>query len=282
MRVLTELEENVGRYYDEVIFDAEIARLHDRFPIEFAITARHLRRWIPDNSVVVEIGVGGGRYSEMLAARGCRLHLVDVSEKLLDAACERLRNHGLDSQIVGVERASATNLDFLSDSAIDSALTLGPLYHLLTLEERRKAVIETARVLKPDGVIMAAAINRLCYIRDLFRDSPEKILSRLDFIREFLREGNLNPDISPPIGLAHLTSVDEFRDMFVDNFEEQALVAIESFSSPWQIKLNDLTEAEAEAWLDLIDQTGTLPEAFGIADHYLYVGMKNQRLDVDS
>ncbi|MGH9934944.1 MAG: hypothetical protein ACREAM_01790 [Blastocatellia bacterium] len=36
--------------------------------------------------------------------------------------------------------------------------------------------------------------------------------------------------------------------------------------------MNELSEAEAEAWLDLIEQTGTMPEAFGLADHYLYVG----------
>jgi len=71
-----------------------------------------------------------------------------------------------------------------------------------------------------------------------------------------------------------LTAVDEFRNLFADDFDELTLVAVESFSSPWQGKLNELSEAEAEAWLDLIEQTGTLPEAFGLADHYLYVGRK--------
>jgi len=72
MKELNEQEESVGRYYDEVIFDAEIARLKTLFPVEYAITARHLRRWIADGASVAEIGVGGGEYSELLAARGCR------------------------------------------------------------------------------------------------------------------------------------------------------------------------------------------------------------------
>jgi len=58
MRELTEQEEDVGRYYDEVIHDAEIARLQDQFPVEYAIAARHLPRRIPDNATVAEIGVG--------------------------------------------------------------------------------------------------------------------------------------------------------------------------------------------------------------------------------
>jgi 2-polyprenyl-3-methyl-5-hydroxy-6-metoxy-1,4-benzoquinol methylase len=274
MSELTEQEESVGRYYDEVIFDAEITRLKELFPVEYAVTARHLRRWIPDGATVAEIGVGGGLYSELLARRGCRLRLVDVSEKLLDAATERLRAAGLESQIIGVDRASATDLDCLRDVAFDAVLMLGPLYHLLTLDDRRRAVREAARVLKPAGVLMAAGINRLDYLRDLFREAPQKILLRRDFIGRFLRDGNLNPEIAPPIGHAHLTTVEEFRRLFAEDFEELTLVAVESFSSPWQAKLNELSEAEAEVWLDLIEQTGTAPEAFGLADHYLYVGNK--------
>ncbi|MGH9765942.1 MAG: hypothetical protein ACREAB_00795 [Blastocatellia bacterium] len=42
--------------------------------------------------------------------------------------------------------------------------------------------------------------------------------------------------------------------------------------------MNELPEAEAEVWLDLIELTGmVMPEAFGLADHYLYIGAKAPR-----
>ncbi|MGH9836258.1 MAG: class I SAM-dependent methyltransferase [Blastocatellia bacterium] len=276
MSKLTEREEEIGRYYDEVIFESEVTRLETMFPVEYAITARHLERWIPEGSTVAEVGVGGGLYSELLAKRGCRLHLVDVSEKLLDAATERLRAGGFDSQIISVDHASATNLDCLPAAAFDAVLMLGPLYHLLALAGRRRAVEEAARVLKAGGVLIAAGINRLDYLRDLFREAPQKVLMRRDFIQQYLRDGNLNPEIAPPIGHSHTTTVEEFRALFAEDFEELTLVAIESFASPWQSALNELPKAEAEAWLDLIEQTGTMPEAFGLADHFLYVGSPNQ------
>lgn len=128
--------------------------------------------------------------------------------------------------------------------------------------------------MKPGGVLLAAGINRLDYLRDLFCEAPNKILMRRDFIRQYLRDGNLDPEIAPPIGHSHTTTVGEFRELFVDDFEELTLVAVESFASPWQNILNDLPKDEAEAWLDLIEQTGTMPEAFGLADHYLYVGKR--------
>lgn len=276
MSVLSELEENVGRYYDEAIFDAEVTRLKDFFPVEYAITVRHLRRWIRDATTVIEVGVGGGLYSEMLARQGHQLCLVDVSAKLLDAAVERLRACGLEKQIVRVERASATNLDCFQDNTFGAVLMLGPLYHLLTPDERGRAVSEAERVLKPSGILFASGINRLAYLRDLFRESPEKILARRDFIGQFLRDGNITPEIAPPIGHAHLTTVDEFRSLFADAFKEITLVGVEAFSSPWQVKLNELSEAQAEAWLELIERAETLmPDALGMADHFLYVGEKN-------
>jgi len=276
MSELSEHEENIGRYYDEVIFDAEVTRLKDVFPVEYAITARHLRRWIRDATTVIEIGVGGGLYSEMLARQGHQLCLVDVSAKLLDAAVERLRACGLEKRIVRVERASATNLDCFQDNAFDAVLMLGPLYHLLTPDERVRAVGEAERVLKASGIMFASGINRLAYLRDLFRESPEKILARRDFIEQFLRDGNLTPEIAPPIGHAHLTTVDEFRELFAGAFKELALVGVEAFSSPWQVKLNELSAAQAEAWLDLIERAETLmPDALGMADHFLYVGEKS-------
>jgi len=136
---LSEREENVGRYYEDVIFDAEVRRLEEFFPVEYAITARHLRR-LRDATTVIEVGVGGGLYSVMLARQGHQLCLVDVSANLLDAAVERLRACGLEKQIISVEQISAADLCCFQDGAFGAALMLGPFYHLLMLDERRRAV----------------------------------------------------------------------------------------------------------------------------------------------
>jgi hypothetical protein len=113
-------------------------------------------------------------------------------------------------------------------------------------------VAEAARILKPGGVLFAAGINRLSYLRD----------------------GNLDPEHAPPIGFAHLSPYAEFRALFADEYEELALTGVESFSTSWQGALNDLPPAEAEAWLDLIERTGQTAEGLGVSDHFLYVGRK--------
>jgi hypothetical protein len=119
------------------------------------------------------------------------------------------------------------------------------------LEQRGAAVREAAWVLKQQGFLFAAGINRLTYLRGLFRESPAEVLSRVAFYPQFLRDGNVTPDQAPPIGHAQLTTVDEFQDLFAGQFEEVALLGVESFAGPWQQALTSLPRAEAKAWLDL-------------------------------
>ncbi|MCI0391763.1 MAG: class I SAM-dependent methyltransferase [Acidobacteria bacterium] len=270
---MSEKEEQVGQHYDDAIFEYEVMR--SKFcPVEFEITARQLERRIPDRAIVAEIGVGGGFYSELLARRGCFLHLVDVSARLLDTAWSKLRVNGFQDQIIGIDRASATNLDCLQTSKFDAMLMLGPLYHLCQLDERQRAVSEAARALKPGGLLFAAGINRLAYLRDLFRESPREVLARREFHEQYLSNGNLDPRHAPPIGFAHLTTIAEFRALFANEFEEMGLLGIESFVSVWQKSLIELQEEESSAWMDLIDQTATMPEALGMSDHFLFIGRK--------
>jgi len=254
----------VGRYYDDVIFEAEVTRLRDQFPLELAATSRYIERYVPAGSTVAEVGVGGGLYSELLARRGCRLRLVDVSRKLLDSVRARLPE-------AAAHYASATNLP-LEDASCDAVLMLGPLYHLTRVEDRLQAVSEATRVLKLGGLLLAAGINRFTYLRDLFREAAQLVLEPADFHAQYLRDGVLNPGVAPPIGHAHLTTRAEFHDLFAHQFEEIKLVAVESFAGPWQARFRKFPPGVAEAWLELIEQTAETPEAFGLTDHLLYIG----------
>jgi SAM-dependent methyltransferase len=198
-----------------------------------------------------------------------------VSARLLEAAAERLRAAGLGEAIAGASRESATRLESLATGAFDAVLLLGPLYHLCDADARRLAVAETARILKPGGWLFAAGINRLSYLRDLLRESPERVCGRQAFHQQYLRDGNLDPEHAAPIGFAHLTTVAEFRALFAHSFEEVALAGVESFSTAWQTRLNDLPPEQVGAWLDLIEATGQSAEGLGLSDHYLYVGRRN-------
>ena len=274
MGQFSEEESSVGRYYDGPIYEGEVVRLTQDCPVEFAITCRWLGRLATSGMVAAEIGVGGAHYTEFLARKGCRLHLVDVSERLLESAVRRLRAAGLERQVAAVHHESGARLTSLESPSFDLVVLLGPLYHLRSLEDRRRCVRESARILRPGGTLLAAGINRLSYLRDLFREQPLQASQRRAFHDEYVCDGNLDPEHAPPIGYAHLTTIAEFRALFEGLFEEKALVGAETFTTAWQKKFIDLPPAEAEAWLDLVEQTGSTPEGLAQSDHFLFVGCK--------
>ena len=139
------------------------------------------------------------------------------------------------------------------------------------MTERRLAVAEAARLLKPGGVVLAAGINRLAYLRDCLREWGTEVVARRDFHRQYLVDGNLDPEHAPPIGHAHLTSIDEFRAE-LNAFEELAFWGVESFSNTYQSSLLGLPDEAREVWLDLIEQTAGTTEGLGTSDHFLFVG----------
>jgi len=267
-------DQAVGRHYDATIFEYETERLRAHTPVEYALTLRYLERYIEPGAIVAEVGVGGGLYSEFLAKHGCWLHLIDVAQRLLEVAQERLRAANLDERILDVRCASATGISHVVTGGCDAVLLLGPLYHLRSLEDRQRALAEAARVLKTGGLLYAAGINRLAFLRDAFHPRPDYTSERRSFHLEFLRDGNLDPQHAPPLGYAHLTTSTELRPLFADAFTEIIFAGVESFTGTSQNLLAAVPEEDAAAWLDLVEQTGLTADGIGMSDHFLYIGRR--------
>jgi ubiquinone/menaquinone biosynthesis C-methylase UbiE len=126
----------------------------------------------PPPATICDIGGGAGAYAFWLASAGYQVHLLDASERLISVATERniSATHKLASVNVGDARAVP-----FPDCTADLVLLLGPLYHLVTETERAMALSEARRILKPGGLLFAAAISRWAsaldgLARDLFAD----------------------------------------------------------------------------------------------------------------
>jgi ubiquinone/menaquinone biosynthesis C-methylase UbiE len=126
--------------------------------LEFERTKRILSRYLPRKpATILDVGGGPGRYSFWLAKMGHRVHLVDVLPLHIRQAHElekRSENH-----LVSINLGDARSLDF-EDKSVDIVLLFGPLYHLVRKNERLKALSEARRVLKPGGLLFAAAVSR--------------------------------------------------------------------------------------------------------------------------
>lgn len=122
--------------------------------LEFARTQEIVHRHIPaPPRTVVDVGGGTGIYAEWLGELGYDVHLIDLTPGHIEVA--RTKRNRLASAEIGDARHLAW-----PDSSVDVVLLLGPLYHLTEQGDRERALREARRVLRPGGLLFAAAICR--------------------------------------------------------------------------------------------------------------------------
>ncbi len=123
-------------------------------PLEFARTQEIVGRYLGEGArTILDVGGGTGVYAEWLGELGHTAHLIDLVAGHVEMA--RARRQKIASAEVGDARCLAH-----ADASVDAVLLLGPLYHIVELPERVLALREARRVLRPGGLVFAAAICR--------------------------------------------------------------------------------------------------------------------------
>jgi len=159
--VAEHLPEEVRGYYEE---DREHERLAIAAgPLELARTQEIILRHLPPGGLrVLDVGGGSGVYAAWLAGLGHHVHLVDpVPLHVERAQAAAVAAEHSFTAAVGDSRS----LDH-EDTSFDAVLLLGPLYHLTAQADRVTALAEARRVLRPGGLVFAAAISRFASLLD--------------------------------------------------------------------------------------------------------------------
>src|SRR5262249_13757104 len=148
--------DEITRYYQEVAEEGRLAA--GPAQLEFARTKEVVLRHLPPPpATVLDVGGAAGAYALWLAERGYQVHLIHPVPRLVEEA--RRRSEAYPHRICTCQVGDARQLPF-KDGGADAVLLLGPLYHLTEAAERLRALREVYRVLRPGGVLFAAAISR--------------------------------------------------------------------------------------------------------------------------
>ena len=259
------------RYYER---GEEHARL-DRgaSALEFVRTKELVLRHLPEPPcVVADIGGGPGRYSLWLAELGYRVHHRDVVplhvEQMTAAAA------GVDAIDTALGDARTIDLD---DESVDAVLLLGPLYHLSRRDDRLAALAEARRIVRPGGMIFAAAISRWAprlhsvLAEGLFRVLPELV----DHLPDADRTGDLRPLFEGSFnGYTHRPRrlASEVRAAGLDAVDLVNIEGPAALLPDIDVRLGDAVERAVV--LDTARAVERVPELLGVGPHLLAVGRR--------
>lgn len=162
-KTLTKLEEYYNKFNEEKRLDSRHGQVEYRISMKYIHD--YIRRDCPAGQVkILDIGAGTGRYSIPLAEEGYDVTAVEPVQHNLG----RLKQK---SGRVRAIRGNALRLAKLSDEDYDLTLLFGPMYHLLSYEEKRQALAEAARVTKRGGILMAAyCMNEYSVVTYAFKE----------------------------------------------------------------------------------------------------------------
>ena len=262
----------VASHYD-ANYKHEWQRLQ-RHRTEFAVTLRALETYLPPPpATILDIGGGPGRYAIELSRRGYDVTLLDLSQGNLALAKENADEKGV--KLAYVVHGDATKLPNLPFSEYDALLLMGPLYHLLSIEERQQAVNEARNVLRPNSPIFAAFVTRFAVIRDQAINNPQWIIDDPEGFEETLLTG-VHPsgpaERYPDFYFAH---PDEIRPLMQSaGFETVNLIGCEGVVAGHEETINQVEGELWQKWVELNYQLGQEPTLHGAADHLLYIGRK--------
>lgn len=156
-------EENLITYYNKFNEDKRLNTRHGQ--IEYITTMKYIKEYLKKNDKIIEIGAGTGKYSGNLAIDGYDVTAVELVKHNLKVI---EKNYPQVKTILG----NATNLKKINDNTYDLTLLLGPMYHLISKNEKIKALEEAKRITKKNGIIMIAyCMNDYAILTHGFKDN---------------------------------------------------------------------------------------------------------------
>ena len=235
--------------------------------VEFETTMRYIRRYLPKDARILEIGAATGRYSHALARMGYAVDAVELVQHNID----QFIANTAEGENITIRQGSACDLSAFPDDSYDITLLLGPMYHLFTAEEQRTALSEAIRVTKKGGVVFVAyCMSDATILQFGFMKGN---------VHALLEKGLLDPVTfrasSTPEELFELHRVEDIIALRSHlDVEPLHLVATDGYAHHMRSTLDNMDDATFDVYLRYHFATCERVELLGFSNHTLDIFRK--------
>lgn len=253
------MSKELENYYNKFCEDKRLTRRHGN--VEFVTSMKYIHKYLellPKGAKILDVGAGTGRYSIALAEEGYDVTALELVKYNLGILKQK-------SSKVKAYQGNAIRLKRFEANEFDMTLVFGPMYHLLTMEEKKTALCEAARVTKPGGYILVAyCMNEYSILTHGFKDN---------YIRESIADGKVNNQfrVTPkPEDLYDYVRLEDIET--INQSANVARVQIISADGPanyMRQTLNAMDNETYELFLQYHLSTCERPELLGASAHTL-------------
>jgi S-adenosylmethionine-dependent methyltransferase len=169
--------------------------------------------------------------------------------------------------------ADARDLSKVKETDFDAVLLMGPLYHLILEEDRKKAVKEAYAKMKAGGIIFSSFISRYGIWSDVMNKLPHYIEFQ-DNVKSILEKGwEKKFPAWESTFRAYFTTVSETVPLHEQQgFKTLTIAGVEPGGTDESYK--KLSDTQRKLWLDLLFSISTEQSIIGASNHLLYIGQK--------
>lgn len=250
-------EKNLNDYYNKFNEDKRLKTRHGR--VEFIVTMKYIEEILKNykKPKILDLGAGCGAYSIPLS------EYYDVTA--LELVKHNLKVIEKNSQNIKLIHGNATNLSMLEDNSFDVILIFGPMYHLISTEEKLKCLNEAKRVLKKNGTILVSYImNDYAIIRHGFKD--RHILEETDKIDDSFHIISKEDDLYSYVRLDDIDNLNRLA-----NLRRIKIISQDSISNYMREYINKLNDKEFELFIKF---------QLSICERYEMLGLSTHVLDI--
>ena len=237
--------------------------------IEFLTNIKFLNKYINKKAKILDVGAGTGLYSFYYADKEYEVSALDLIPKHVE---EMKMKKNLLKENISIELGNALDLSRFNDNTFEVVICFGPYYHLRKNMDRDTCIDECLRVLKPNGILAIAYINKFHIVPRMM--GIEKKILKNKLIKDLLSNGNIEASDSF-LSISHFCAPEEIEFKLKKlNIEVVSHIASEGISPFIKEKINDLSNDDFKQWLKYHFETCEEKSTLGISNHGMIIVKK--------